>query len=107
MQHCLKPPIYRNIIISITGIIWVAGLLAAGSDSPYMPWVNIGGLTVFWGCSIMLSRLLRPVQVKKAAKKKPYCFSFRKFDFSLSLRPKTNIEKNIVLMDKDFCGQGF
>ena len=41
------------------GLAWVTGLLAAGSDSPYMPWVNILGLLLFLGASLGLTRSLR------------------------------------------------
>ncbi len=44
----------------IIGIIWVAGLLIAGSDSPYMPWVNTIGLILFFIASLMLGKLIQP-----------------------------------------------
>lgn len=40
------------------GCIWVAGLLIAGSDSPYMPWLNGAGAIVFSGASLALGKLL-------------------------------------------------
>jgi len=107
MQRCLKISICKKIITAFTGFIWVAGLLAAGSDSPCMPWVNFAGMGVFWGCTIVLSKLLRQDHAQKTIKKDCFGVSFRKFDFSLSLGSKTNIEKDIVCIDRDFCGQGF
>jgi hypothetical protein len=44
----------------VVGIIWVAGLLIAGSDSPYMPWVNTIGLILFFIASLMLGKLIQP-----------------------------------------------
>ncbi len=52
--------IYENCFIGITGIAWVAGLLIAGSDSPYMPWLNGIGLILFLGASILLGKLFNP-----------------------------------------------
>jgi len=46
----------------IIGIIWVAGLLIAGSDSPYMPWMNIIGLILFFIASLMLGKLIQPIK---------------------------------------------
>ena len=40
------------------GCVWVAGLLIAGSDSPYMPWLNGIGAVVFSGASLVLGKLL-------------------------------------------------
>lgn len=37
--------------------VWVAGLLLAGSDGPFMPWVNGLGALVFAGASLVLARL--------------------------------------------------
>jgi hypothetical protein len=59
MQQTKK--IYRKCMIGITGISWITGLLIAGSDSPYMPYLNIIGLIVFWGASILLGKLLAPL----------------------------------------------
>jgi len=44
----------------IIGIIWVAGLLISGSDSPYMPWINSLGLILFFIASLMLGKLIEP-----------------------------------------------
>ncbi|MCG8614833.1 MAG: hypothetical protein MI802_01345 [Desulfobacterales bacterium] len=45
-------------MVTLTTLIWIAGLLAAGSDGPLMPYINIGGGFVFLGASILLGRLL-------------------------------------------------
>lgn len=44
--------------VGLLGFVWVAGLLLAGSDSSYMPWLNLAGTLVFIGASIWLGRVL-------------------------------------------------
>ncbi len=36
--------------------IWVSGLLVAGSDSHFMPWLNLAGLGLFIAGSAMVAR---------------------------------------------------
>lgn len=55
MQRIQKT-IYEKCVIGIIGTAWVAGLLIAGSDSPYMPWLNGIGLIVFFGASVLLGK---------------------------------------------------
>ena len=43
----------RNMFI---GLAWVAGLLLAGSDGPWMPWGNAAGIVLFWGACAMMGR---------------------------------------------------
>ncbi|MCK5683967.1 hypothetical protein KAJ27_07595 [bacterium] len=57
--------IYQKCYTSMMGIIWVAGLLIAGSDSPYMPWVNGIGLILFLCASIMLGRFFQTLESNK------------------------------------------
>lgn len=52
--------IYEKCLIGVTGTAWIAGLLLAGSDSPYMPVLNGIGLIVFFCASIFLGKLLHP-----------------------------------------------
>ena len=40
--------IYNRCVIGIAALIWVLGLLAAGSDSVYMPCLKIAGAIVFY-----------------------------------------------------------
>lgn len=47
-----------NVKSGFFGIIWIIGLLIAGSDSPYMPWVNGAGLFLFLAAGLLLSRSL-------------------------------------------------
>ena len=55
MQLTLKK-ISNNCRMGAVGFFWVVGLLVAGSDSQYMPWVNGAGLILFTGASLILGR---------------------------------------------------
>lgn len=57
-MQLIRKQVYRKLYIGITGFLWVAGLLAAGSESVYMPWVNGIGLCVFFIASVMLGKYL-------------------------------------------------
>lgn len=46
-------------------ILWLSGLLMAGSESSYMPWVNISGVLLFAVAGILISRDLRTVPEKR------------------------------------------
>ncbi len=59
MKHAEKN-IYHHCITGLAGTAWAAGLLIAGSDSPYMPWLNLVGLFVFFGASLLMGRQLNP-----------------------------------------------
>ena len=54
--------ICEKCFIGIIGIAWVAGLLIAGSDNTYMPWLNGVGLILFFGASILLGKFLESSQ---------------------------------------------
>ncbi len=60
MQQNLKKT-HEKLFIGSSGFIWVAGLLIAGSDNPYMPWVNCLGLVLFFGASVLIGRHFRQV----------------------------------------------
>ena len=47
---------HGRIIFGIKGFFWVAGLLIAGSDSNFMPWVNGTGLLLFIASTIVLGK---------------------------------------------------
>jgi len=40
----------------LTAAAWVAGLLIAGSDGPFFPYINVIGLGLFLIANIRLSR---------------------------------------------------
>lgn len=50
--------IQNKICVGILGFFWVVGLLVAGSDGPYMPWLNLAGTLVFLGASLWLGKIL-------------------------------------------------
>jgi hypothetical protein len=58
IMQLARKNIYNRCVIGIAALIWVLGLLAAGSDSLYMPWLNIAGAIVFLLASIWLGRSL-------------------------------------------------
>jgi len=47
---------YEKIRIGVQGFLWTAGLLIAGSDGNFMPWVNGVGLLLFAVSSLFLAR---------------------------------------------------
>ena len=53
-----KRNIYDKCIMGIAALIWVLGLLTAGSDSIYMPWLNVVGAILFLVASLWLGRVL-------------------------------------------------
>ncbi len=44
-------------ILTILGVCWIAGLLMAGSESAYMPWLNLFGLLVNGMASFLLCKI--------------------------------------------------
>lgn len=48
-EDCRKPGLVQKGKSAAVGFIWVAGLLLAGSDSPFMPWINLLGVLMFAG----------------------------------------------------------
>jgi len=49
----------KNLIkILFPALTWVCGLLLAGSDGPWMPYINGAGGLMFFGGSIWLGRVL-------------------------------------------------
>jgi hypothetical protein len=57
-RTCAKIWFTTRIKIAGSGCVWVAGLLMAGSDSIYMPWLNALGALIFAGISLVLGNLL-------------------------------------------------
>ncbi len=53
-----KKNIYTRGVMGVAALIWVFGLLAAGSDSMYMPWLNVAGAIIFLLASLWLGRAL-------------------------------------------------
>ena len=53
-----KLTIKDRVLIMGAGLGWIAGLLVAGSENPYMPWINFLGVLVFFGASLILGKTL-------------------------------------------------
>ena len=47
----------RIFIFTVIGMCWVAGILMAGSESPYMPWLNLSGLILNGVASYLLCKI--------------------------------------------------
>ena len=47
----------KLFILTILGICWIAGLLMAGSESAYMPWINLSGLLINGVASFLLCKI--------------------------------------------------
>ena len=47
----------KVFILIILGICWVAGILMAGSESLYMPWLNLSGLLLNGVASYLLCKI--------------------------------------------------
>jgi hypothetical protein len=58
VMQLTKENIYNRCVVGIAALIWVFGLMAAGSDSIYMPWLNLAGAIVFLLASLWLGRVL-------------------------------------------------
>ena len=61
--------IKNKILVVGTGLGWILGLLIAGSESPYMPVVNLLGVLVFLGASLILGKILP--ELESMARKEP------------------------------------
>ncbi len=46
-----------RIVFAIAGTAWVAGLLIAGSENYYMPWVNLAGGALFFASCLVLGKV--------------------------------------------------
>ncbi len=45
------------LMLTVLGVFWVAGILMAGSESAFMPWLNILGLIINGVSSYLLCRI--------------------------------------------------
>ncbi len=75
---------YKRCLKGVGGILWVAGLLIAGSDSPYMPWINGTGLILFFCASILFGKVLQSIESendniipRKLTERPPLCLKIR------------------------------
>lgn len=47
----------KMFILTLLGVCWIAGILMAGSESSYMPWVNLSGLLINGAASFLLCKI--------------------------------------------------
>ncbi len=71
-----KKTVQEQLVLMVAGLLWVTSLLLAGSDNPYMPWSNLGGLALFYGATVMMARRLetpgrQPLGAVKEIKSSP------------------------------------
>jgi len=66
-----KKNIYDRCVMGLAALIWVFGLLAAGSDSIYMPWLNVAGAIIFLLASLWLGRTLPRLEASSRAVSSP------------------------------------
>ena len=90
MQHVLKnhSMLIRSLKAKCAGILWITGLVLAGSDSDMMPWVNLGGLLLFFLASLMLKHRLTGRSSETGGQ------IIRPKAFSSSLRTQSSVGKS-------------
>ncbi|MFN2356966.1 MAG: hypothetical protein ABR534_04420 [Desulfotignum sp.] len=79
--------------------VWVAGLLLAGSDGPFMPWLNGLGALVFAGAGLVLARMSSRMDAKNQKGCPP------QYGPTLYGRPQPMAEKAMV-QEKESPGIG-
>jgi len=57
--------IKKSVKVFLPALAWVCGLLLAGSDGPWMPYINVVGGLIFFGASLWLGRILPGVEKNK------------------------------------------
>lgn len=67
----LKRESMDRVLRGVAGFFWVSGLLAAGSDGPFMPWVNLGGVLLFIVTSIWFGKMLNQLERPRREKQTP------------------------------------
>lgn len=74
MKKTIKRPVEKKICVILAVILWITGLILAGSDGVLMPYLNVAGAVVFFGDSVWLGSILpcleQDTQVKTNPKKK-------------------------------------
>ncbi len=74
MNKKTKRPMKKKIYVILPVMIWITGLILAGSEGKFMPYLNIAGAVVFFGASVWLGRILPCLEpdakVKQNSRKK-------------------------------------
>ena len=58
MNKKIKCAEKKKRCVALPVMIWIAGLVLAGSEGALMPYLNIAGAVVFFGASVWLGRIL-------------------------------------------------
>ncbi len=53
-----KQALKNRVVVGLMAMVWVTGLILAGSDGPLMPYLNIWGGFQFFAASCLLGRFL-------------------------------------------------
>ena len=83
--------IYNRCVICMAALIWVLGLLAAGSDSVYMPWLNVAGAVVFFLASIWLGRILPKLEAEGRIASPPMSMGKKGLSKPIVIRQNPNL----------------
>lgn len=74
MNKKTNRPIEKKIYVILPVMIWIIGLVLAGSEGVLMPYLNVAGAVVFFGASVWLGRILPRLEpdakVEKNSRKK-------------------------------------
>ncbi|MDD9305074.1 MAG: hypothetical protein HUK40_23140 [Desulfobacter sp.] len=80
-------------------LVWIAGLLMAGSDGPWMPYLNIMGLLLFLGACVGLGRVLPALELHGPVSPDPYLPRVQPLKTSskpMGIRPRYARELGVV-----------
>lgn len=101
MNKKTNRPAEKKICLALPVMVWIVGLVLAGSEGELMPYLNVAGAVVFFGASVWLGRILpcleSDAKIKKSLRKKirysvssltkvDYCFANK-----IMAAPKTPI----------------
>ncbi|MCF8092141.1 MAG: hypothetical protein K9K21_00010 [Desulfotignum sp.] len=67
-RGCPKAKTGAKIKTAAAGCLWMAGLLIAGSESPYMPWLNIFGVLLFAVVTLVSGQWLSSLDLSDSGK---------------------------------------
>jgi hypothetical protein len=83
--------IYHKVLVGIVALIWIAGLLIAGSESPFMPWMNLIGVIIFLWTSLWLGRILPQLEIQENGTAPPRPAIIQSPKRSMSQKRKFNV----------------
>ncbi|MCG8565206.1 MAG: hypothetical protein MI747_08995 [Desulfobacterales bacterium] len=78
-------------MVTLFGILWVAGLILTGSEGPYMPWLNGFGALLFLKSSIVLGQWLPRLERSGKNSYKPN-YRKAKNSYTVGVKAKNGLE---------------